>query len=480
MRSTEFIREAGRNGSMDDSGTPVQNAQADAARIAQGEKNLNAIKGFFGAKPTELKDAPPGTSIDPVQRSRMGYKPATQQEIAAFQAANPNYGKVVDRNGTPIKSGTPGVTWDAGGEKSVVQTAQAAAPMSKGDAHAGQQGYNTDLERIPGAAQRDQGGYDYQPPAAPIKQAATPAADDSAVRAAAADAGRSAIKSTETNPELGRIAQLAGVQGKDDYMKGGDNASYDPRVYGAAHAGQGGTAPEIIRPNAMAAPGEPPVADVDVYKRSEMDDFGREGNRKKAEPIKQTSTPTAKAFVPDPAGVAIAQQLKMDTNAIKLFQKNQGLNPDGQIGPKTTAALKAAQLKQGNVAASGPGGARGGAAFAATDPRRADAAGAGRGQQGGPTAPQPYEKTMPPIGKQQAATPAVKGPVSTGRQPWEHTPPAPAPVQTATPVPAPINRGTNTKYKNPPATNQNVTAMRESNFDASIDQMRRLSTMLKG
>ena len=57
MRSTEFIREAGRNGGMDDSGMPVQNAQADAARIAQGQKNLNSIKGFFGAKPEELKDS---------------------------------------------------------------------------------------------------------------------------------------------------------------------------------------------------------------------------------------------------------------------------------------------------------------------------------------------------------------------------------------------------------------------------------------
>ena len=53
----------------------------------------------------------------------------------------------------------------------------------------------------------------------------------------------------------------------------------------------------------------------------------------------------------------------------------------------------------------------------------------------------------PPV---QGATPAATGPVSTGRQPWEHTPPAPDPVQVATPVPAPINRGTNTKYKNPP------------------------------
>ena len=296
MRSKEFIAEAPAR--FDDSGNElgpargsVAAAQADAARIEQGQKNLNALKGFFGAKPEELKDAPPGTSIDPVQRARMGYKPATQQEIAAFQAANPNYGKVVDRNGNPIKSGTPGVTWDAGGEKGVVQTAQAAASQSKGDVHAGQQGYNTDLERIPGAAQRDQGGYNYQEPnimPAPRVRADRTAdiqadADAEAARAAAAaDRDRKAIGSTESP-----------VQSVTPPPKAAER-EWDPRVYGAAHAGQGGTAPEIIRPNAMAAPGEPPVADVDVYKRSEMDDFGREGNRKRAEPVQQNPTPTKK------------------------------------------------------------------------------------------------------------------------------------------------------------------------------------------
>jgi hypothetical protein len=117
----------------------------------------------------------------------------------------------------------------------------------------------------------------------------------------------------------------------------------------------------------------------------------------------QAATPK-KTFTPDPAGVAIAQQLKMDSNAIKLFQRNQGLTPDGQIGPRTTAALKAAQLKQGNVAANDKGGARGGAAFAATDPRRTDAAGGGQGGAAG------YEKVSPlarPIS--QGAVPATTG-----------------------------------------------------------------------
>jgi len=64
------------------------------------------------------------------------------------------------------------------------------------------------------------------------------------------------------------------------------------------------------------------------------------------------------------------------------------------------------------------------------------------------------------------ATPAT-GPVSTGRQPWEHTPPAPDPVQVATPVPAPINRGTNTKYKNPPDQGATPAATKEPIYRGS-------------
>jgi len=50
MRSTEFIREAGRDEPMSDA--------AYAAQRAQGEKNLNSIKRFFGGTPAAL---PTGT-----------------------------------------------------------------------------------------------------------------------------------------------------------------------------------------------------------------------------------------------------------------------------------------------------------------------------------------------------------------------------------------------------------------------------------
>jgi Meckel syndrome type 1 protein len=78
-----------------------------------------------------------------------------------------------------------------------------------------------------------------------------------------------------------------------------------------------------------------------------------------AQPPTQQAAPSApkKPFVPDPAGVALAKQMKMDPAAIKRFQQSQGLNPDGQIGPKTTAALKTAMAKQqvaSDMAKDGP------------------------------------------------------------------------------------------------------------------------------
>jgi hypothetical protein len=351
---------------MDDSGMPVQNAQADAARIAQGQKNLNSIKGFFGAKPEELKDAPPGSSIDPYVRARQGYKPATQQEIAAFQTANPTYGKVVDRDGNPIKSGTPGVTWDAGGEKATVQTAQAAAPQSKGDAHAGQQGYNTDVGRVPGAAQTGQQGYNYQPPAA-----ITPPARDRVDRTA----------DIEADAERERIAQLAGVG----------------RTPGAAQAGQQGyNYQPPAAPAAEPAPAPAPAPAPEVVQTATPDPAAA---KLPTRPGQQTSGPTAKAAPgvrPAIVGYASSMGLykngKPDPAAIKAFQEKNGLKADGIIGANTSGAI---------LSAAKPG-----------------MAGSGRGQQGGAPAPYPGTPTVTPKAPaQRGANTKAPAPVTPGRTP---------------------------------------------------------------
>jgi hypothetical protein len=96
------------------------------------------------------------------------------------------------------------------------------------------------------------------------------------------------------------------------------------------------------------------------------------------------------AFKADPVGQSIANQLKMTTpDAIKLFQKNNGLQADGMIGPATTKALQAAAQKMGVTTTSGVG---------------TSTAGAGRGGQGGPTATQ---MAQAPAAGGQAASPAA-------------------------------------------------------------------------
>ena len=136
----------------------------------------------------------------------------------------------------------------------------------------------------------------------------------------------------------------------------------------------------------------------------------------------QAASPAAPAkakFEPDPIGQSIANQLKMTTpDAIKLFQKNNGLTADGQIGPATTKALQAAAKKMGVTTTSGVG---------------TSTAGAGRGGQGGPTAAQ-LAAPRPGVNQPAPAKPA-------GGQAASPAAPAPAPAPAAgAPAPSLINR----------------------------------------
>jgi peptidoglycan hydrolase-like protein with peptidoglycan-binding domain len=129
-------------------------------------------------------------------------------------------------------------------------------------------------------------------------------------------------------------------------------------------------------------PGAEPEAGMTV-----AGDKSKPAGGQAASPAKPAAKP---AFKVDPVGQSIANQLKMTTpDAIKLFQKNNGLTPDGQIGPQTTKALQAAAKKMGLTTTSGVG---------------TSTAGAGRGGQGGPTATQ---MAQAPAAGGQAASPAA-------------------------------------------------------------------------
>ena len=130
-----------------------------------------------------------------------------------------------------------------------------------------------------------------------------------------------------------------------------------------------------------------------------------------AQPAKPAA-PAKPAFKADPMGQSIASQLKMTTpDSIKLFQKNNGLNPDGQIGPATTKALQAAAQKMGLTVASGVG---------------TSTAGAGRGGVGGPTAAQ--LASAPAAGA--AAQPAKPAPSVRGGPMQKAAPVVPADKRT--------------------------------------------------
>ena len=462
MRSTEFLKEAPAR--YDDLGQEigpaagtVGAAQADAARIAQGQKNLNAVKGFFGAKPEELKDAPPGTSIDPYVRARQGYKPATQQEIAAFQAANPNYGKVVGSDGQPIKSGTPGVTWDAGGEKATVQTAQAAAPQSKGDAHAGQGGYNTDVGRTPGAAQAGQGGYNTDvgrtPGAAQAGQGGYNPVAEPAAPAEITPQARDRVDRTadiEAEAERERIAQLAGVG----------------RTPGEAQAGQGGYNPDVVQ---TATP-DPAAAKLPTR------------------PGQQTSGPKS-----DPAVLKLQQD---------LIARGAKIKADGIMGPATRAAQKAAGTTgtQPGTMDAYKSRAPSGVQQAATPavPRRDSntqrqmlaktmpGPGGPVAQAATPAAPNQSSAETARLARAPAPAPKPAAPGALGSGTYGITPP---PAATAKPTAAGAAAAARAKMGLP---NRPVTAPTDAQmaklsestvrgiFEESVDQMRRLSTMLKG
>ena len=363
MRSKEFIKERNEQ--------PPETDAEYAARRAQGQKNLDALKGV-GSK---IAGAFKGNN-----------------QAATPAATQP--GVLVDRDGNPVRDGS--------GQP--IQTPN--SPVAKSADITLPQNQRTQVNP------RD---FDQQPPA----PAPAPVA-----------------------PVQNAQPEITIPQNQRTLRDPSTLNQTDPRVY--APTG------EIIRPNAAN------VNDLDVYKRSEMDDFGREGNRKKNDPAPvQNVTPARTKFNMSPTvwsyaiNMGLIQNGKPVDSAIKAFQRKNGLTDDGIIGPDTSSAI-ISTATPGMPNISRRGGAPAGAEREYTPtPAKPTGTSAYDGTQ------KFYKPTTQPSAvpgnNATPATPAT-GPVSTGRQPWEHTPPAPGPSNNATPVPAAINKGTNTKYKNPPET----------------------------
>ena len=218
------------------------------------------------------------TGIDPIQRQRAGMAPATQQEINRYMKANPAVvGGLTDRNGNPIASGGAqevekaaraaaprrGADFDADAEVGAVDPAvignrfktpnelgfqpggstaptAAAAPAAPSSVNTGGAGGVGGGGQAPGVEARPVPSSTikaneipavkaFSEPAAgaaptPMKggygsgvdnPSVAPKATDPAAQYAAADAGRAAIKSSETNPELERMKTNAGLKPSD-------------------------------------------------------------------------------------------------------------------------------------------------------------------------------------------------------------------------------------------------------------------------
>ena len=343
MRSKEFIREAPR-------GQPMTDAEY-AAQQAQGAKTGAAIKDFFSGTPKELKSAPANfPTIDPIARSNAGYLPATPQEIAAFQAANPYYGKVIGRDGLPINGGEV----LAGGEQNVLQAAQAAA-AGKGNP--------SQSAAAPAYADR------FTPGQSATTGAAT---DDSAARAAAdAERNRKAIRTTE-RPAPAAVVPAAVVP-----------APAPAPVKPAAVVPAPAPAPVAPAPAPAPAPAAEPVPSFNVPGEAHRGQRGTTpGQNVTPPPAKFNMSPTVWSYA---INMGLIQNGKPVDSAIRAFQKKNGLEVDGIIGNDTSnAIISAATTGMPNI---------------------------GRGNQGGAT---PYQKTLPPMPAETGGPPPGSGTIMPG------------------------------------------------------------------
>jgi len=276
MRSNEFIKEAPR-------GQPMTDAEY-AAQQAQGAKTGAAIKDFVSGTPKELKDAPPGTPIDPYVRARLGYKPyAGETEPGYLLGADGN--PVKDGSGQPIRTPNSPIAKaaampayqarDLRDPNSLNQSAQNAQPeitipqnqRNLRDPNSLNQPAPAYVDRIPAVK-----------PVAPAPVAPAPVAPAPVAPAPVAPAPAPApAPAAEPVPSF--------------------------RVPGEAHRGQRGTTP---------------------------------GQNTTPPPAKFNMSPTVWSYA---INMGLIQNGKPVDSAIRAFQKKNGLEVDGVIGNDTSNAI---------------------------------------------------------------------------------------------------------------------------------------------
>jgi hypothetical protein len=438
MRSKDFIREAGRN-QTDEFGNSTNDSNAKRAETPDWLKNAGKWLGNkIGLKePVALPDYTASSQqdaaaksnyrgIDPVVRKGLGMAPATQQEIDAYMQANPAVvGNLVGRDGKPIASG---------GALDTERAARAAAPR---------RGADFDVDSYAGAPDPAAvGNRFYTPRELGFQPGGTmPAEKKAAVPPAAV-----------VPPADSRISKVPPAAAP---LAAAPPAAAPPAA--APPAAPAEPAPVAVASPVPAPVAEKPVALAPAEPAAAAGAAAKEPDARELERLTRLAGVSAGAPASGGSPTEFVRDKSQDaagpTNRDSMSFK-QAFADARASGEKTFMWKDKSYSTQ--LATPAP---------AKPDPR------VQRFPANTPTPVDPRIQRFPantPSGQNKLPEPAAKGPVSTGRQPWEHTPPLPEPIRAETPPPAQPNRGTNTKFK--------VPSVKES---SSLQRMKFLAGLIK-
>ena len=372
MLSKEFLNEAGQqiNPATGDPYTPAERDAEYAKNQAQGQKNLQGIKDFGSKVGQGIQNFfNPGTGPAQTQYQADANKARVKAALPGNMSMD-DFNKARDASEpeeppTPISAtadaksdiqppATPAVQVGVPNPRPAIQATPLPAPVK------------SFAEPAPAAPAAGAGGYG----SGMNNPSVAPKATDPAAQYAAADAGRAAIKSSETNPELERMKTNAGLK-PSDVNTGGAGGVGGGGQAAAPFAGQtdefgGMESPPAddlakIKANAglAAAPEHNPEAELDstiLKTRQDQDAAARKAAEAPAQAAEPAPAPV-KAFVQPEAPAApaaptapTAPTAPVDADTRRPGQLNPAdaakYQPAGSPAAKPAAKSDPAVLKQ--------------------------------------------------------------------------------------------------------------------------------------
>jgi len=337
MLSKEFLREAPQiNPATGDPYTPAERDAEYAKNQAQGAKNLQGLKDFGSKvsqgvqnffKPAATPAAAPAPDV--AAANPMAQDPAQQAAPAPAQTSTPA--------SEPAASGV-----------------EIGAPMPRPAIQATELPSGGMRNAAPTAMKGGYGSGADNPSLAPNTQGRAEPDADAAKAAAAADAGRQSVKSTETNPELKSAAdkELAQIKANAGLPAAEHNpeAELDSTILKTRQDQEAAARKAAEAPAAAPAAEPAPVAAAAPAPAAPAAPAPAAGAASMAGSMRSTGQPAAKPAAKSDPAVLKQQQ--------DLIAKGAKIKADGIMGPATQAAIKqfsAAPAASGTVAAAGGG-----------------------------------------------------------------------------------------------------------------------------